>query len=642
MEVLRSAELVAARLNETVSQLVLYYAQHYALKDITMAAIEVTVTSLDNNRLLLSGKNNYGFFSKLPERKRTDRYGEFNVPATEPVVDCVEASGAVLTFADQLAQLTWVNVKALSQTYEKIRKYVAIWKETGSIPDFVRDMPNTDERATDYQRLAAWASSAVPGYGLWMEQGTGKTMTAITAMAQLPKGSMVLVVCPKQLRYNWEVEIKDFCRRSTYVEALRGGQMARITTLINLKRASRLFDLSVGIISYDSIQGSWDALSHMTWDMGIADESQFFKAPGTNRWGFMSQLRETCKQRLSLTGTPMANTVNDMWSQFEWMGEGSSGFADFMNFKRFFGVYDPSDDKTYEKFLGMQNVPILKDIISKKTFTIRLKEALPSLPDKAYDIAETEMTAEQSKAYDTLSSSLAIDIEGIMENSDLEQSMVVNNILTMLLKLNQITSGFLRFPAVRDNDGNVVQAAHTVHFDPNPKLDLLMDILKEKAKLEKTIVWCHWVYDIEKIKAACDSAGIKAVTFYGATKEDERNDAVETFNCDDECKVFIGNPAAGGTGLNLLGFPPKDPGASECNADHTIYFSQDWSTLKRGQSESRNHRRGTRRQIRITDLMVPGTIDQQIRERVTMKRNAALEVSDIRDILKNVLTKMKA
>lgn len=599
----------------------------------------VTLTSLDDNRWLVECQANYGFISELPERKRADRFGSWSVPATDAVVDILDRN-CEIEFIDELAKVTWLQIIARRGVYEKLREWVAVYKETRQIPQRAAELPHCDERATPYQRLAGLIASVAPGYGLWMEQGTGKTLSAIIAMSQLPKGSMVLVVCPKQLRLNWEVEIADFCKRPHYVEAMRGGQAARITTMINLKRASRVLDLAIGIISYDSLQGSWDALGHMGWDMGIADESQFFKSPGTNRWSFMEKLRETCKQRVSLTGTPIANTVNDLWTQFEWMGSGQSGFADFKNFKRFFGVYDTSDDKTYDRILGLQNVPILKDLISRQTFIIRKAEAMPDLPEKVYDIAEVEMTPEQTKAYDKLASELAIDIESALE-SDLEQSMVINNVLTMLLKLSQITSGFLKFPDERDQDGNIVKPSTTVHFSPNPKIELLSEMLQEKGPLDKTIVWCHWINDIEKVKRACDMLNIKAVTYYGATKEDERNAAVEAFNCDDECKVFIGNPAAGGTGLNLLGFPPKDPTASNCNANHTIYFSQDWSSTKRAQSEDRNHRRGTRHQVRITDLCIPGTIDQQIRERVLAKRQAALEISDIRAILKNVLTTLR-
>jgi len=102
--------------------------------------------------------------------------------------------------------------------------------------------------------------------------------------------------------------------------------------------------------------------------------------------------------------------------------------------------------------------------------------------------------------------------------------------------------------------------------------------------------------------------------------------------------VFIGNPAAGGTGLNLLGHPPTAT-EEECpsSCTHEIYYSQNWSPTARSQSEDRAHRRGTRNNVRITDLCIPETIDEEIRVRVMQKQDVALRVSDIRKILSNLI-----
>ena len=158
-----------------------------------------------------------------------------------------------------------------------------------------------------------------------------------------------------------------------------------------------------------------------------------------------------------------------------------------------------------------------------------------------------------------------------------------------------------------------------------------------KDPTQKTIIWACWVNDIEKIARSLEANGHRCVTYYGATNDKQREEAERAFNFDDDCKFFIGNPAAGGTGLNLLGYPPGHPELSECNADHVIYFSQDWSSLKPSQSEDRAHRRGTRGPVRVTDLCVPETIDETIRVRVLDKRRAALELTDVRELLREVL-----
>jgi SNF2 family DNA or RNA helicase len=131
--------------------------------------------------------------------------------------------------------------------------------------------------------------------------------------------------------------------------------------------------------------------------------------------------------------------------------------------------------------------------------------------------------------------------------------------------------------------------------------------------------------------------GICAVPYYGKTSEKDRDDVVYRFNHDRDVKVLVGNPACGGAGLNLLGYPPDLANEYDTNCTHHIYYAQDWSMIKRSQSSDRSHRRGTRKPVRITDLVVPGTIDEEIRRRVTSKMMTAYEIGDIRQILKAVL-----
>ncbi len=213
----------------------------------------------------------------------------------------------------------------------------------------------------------------------------------------------------------------------------------------------------------------------------------------------------------------------------------------------------------------------------------------------------------------------------------------MQNVLTKLLRLAQITSGFVKWDAVHEVDGTVLHAAEIEQFTPNPKIDALVEAVREMPQDEKMIVWCCFVNDIKAISKRFEEEGIEHVLYYGATKEADREASVSAFNGRRSCRVFVGNAAAGGTGLNLLGYPPGREDEYETDATETIYYSQNWSPTQRWQSGDRNHRRGTRRQVRERDLCVPGTIDEEIRTRVMQKRTVAMAVSDIREILKNVL-----
>jgi len=110
---------------------------------------------------------------------------------------------------------------------------------------------------------------------------------------------------------------------------------------------------------------------------------------------------------------------------------------------------------------------------------------------------------------------------------------------------------------------------------------------------------------------------------------------------DPDCSVFIGNPAAGGVGLNLLGYDYRQQSNREdarlTNCNHEVYYSQNWSLTARAQSEDRAHRTGTRKSVRITDLCIPGSIDEEIRVAVMGKIKTANKIQDVRHILEKIL-----
>lgn len=206
-----------------------------------------------------------------------------------------------------------------------------------------------------------------------------------------------------------------------------------------------------------------------------------------------------------------------------------------------------------------------------------------------------------------------------------------------LLALLQISSGFVSYDQGHDENERPLPPIID-RLDPNPKVEALIELLKRKDDLHKTIVWACWVQDIKTISARLTVEGIKHVTYYGATSDPDREAAELDFNTDPATRVFLGNQAAGCTGINLRGYDYNDPDNSHTNCDQVVYYSQNWSSTLRSQSEDRAHRRGTRTAVQITDLCIPGTIDEEIRKRVLGKRKMALEIGDLKEILTLALT----
>ena len=495
-----------------------------------------------------------------------------------------------------------------------------------------------------YQKKALKASLYSEGFGLFMEQGTGKTAIAIARMcneAVVKDGPYrVLIICPKSVRINWKEEIKRFASVPGSVTIVSGSKLNRFKCIVDATRMSNdsYCQFSVCIISMDSVDKTEEALT-MTrnqWDLCILDESHGIKNPATKRWKAMQKIREVCKSRMVLTGTPITNTLFDLWTQFEFMGEGWSGFTSFKKFCKFYGNFQnvsPQSQNGYQKLVGLTNLPMIQERLARQAFLIKKSEALPDLPEKTYDIYEVEMSKEQEKCYRQLCDTLMAEFENMLAKS--KDVLVVNNILTQMLRLAQVTSGFVGIPAIVDEDGVVIQEAKINRFDPSPKIEAAVEILKEKHPHEKTIIWTNWVQNIKTLKSRLDYEKIKAVTYYGGTSDKDRQAAVTAFNEDPETKVLIGNPRAGGVGLNLLGYKIGEPAKTFCN--HVIYFAQNWSAVDRSQSEDRPHRRGTKCHVRYTDLVVPDTIDQEIRCRVLDKRMSALKIQDVKAVISRIM-----
>ena len=491
-----------------------------------------------------------------------------------------------------------------------------------------------------YQIVALKNSMGTPGYGLFMEQGTGKSAVVVARVCneaiRYSRPYTVIIICPNNVRSNWVCEFDKFATCQGTVQVIKGGRIKRREEALKGLRANEGDQYKVLVVGYDLLQQFYDMVKIGVFDLGVADESQYIKTPESNRSKEAKKISLICKHRMCLTGTPITNSVLDMYAQFEFLGKGFSGFYKWKNFKKFYGKYR-KDEAGFDKLVAVQRLPFMKHRLAKLSYAVTKKEALPDLPDKVYDIHEVEMSLQQQKAYNDLCEHLITLIESDFAKGG-STAVTAEHVLKRMLKLAEITSGFLKVAPEYSPEGVEITPSHIVEFDRNPKLEALVDILKNKEINEKTIVWACFVHDVEAIASRLQNEGIRAVNYYGKTSHTQRELAVKNFNCDPSIKVFVGNPQACGTGVNLLGFDPELPDDYDTNADHAIIYSQNWQPSTRWQCEDRNHRLGIRTKIRYTDLCVMGTIDEEIRDRVSDKKLSAMQITeDVKEIIKRVL-----
>jgi SNF2 family DNA or RNA helicase len=587
------------------------------------------------------------FISRIPERKKLDSASAIELWE----VAATDITAAIIASTWPADKVTFTNEAAIVNDYllatfdaqVKNAENFAAWKTEKKVPEHNWEMADGDLVLSPAQQVALCGVMDSEAYALFMEQGCGKTPVVIAASCNMAKQirkdhkrpMRVIIAMPKNVRMNWEKEYAKFATCSHTVGVLRGGEIDR-TKIILETLADTSVDLQVIVCGYDSVVNTWKLLKAIPWDLGVLDESHYIKRPETSRAKYCWRLRDQCDKRLVLTGTPITNHHLDLYSQLEFLGKGWSGFMAWKNFKSFYGVYEKDQDTGRSALVAAQNLPFMQERLARSSFIITLKEAAPYLPDKVYDIIEVEMSGEQKEVYDSLRTTLAAEIKRDMEDASKNKMIMVQSVLTKLLRLAQVTSGFIGHSAILNDDGEVVEPKSVDRFDPNPKLEALVEEMKSKPPGSKTLIWACWVQDIKTIRARLEYEGLRGVIFYGGTNDEDRIEAERAFNEDFDCCYFLANPAAGGTGLNLLGYPPGQGEDYETNCDHEIYYSQNWSPTARSQSEARAHRRGTRQPVRITDLCVPNTIDEEIRTRVLEKRLNAATIADLRGLLSNI------
>ncbi|KKN77771.1 hypothetical protein LCGC14_0357450 [marine sediment metagenome] len=587
---------------------------------------------------------------RFPERRRLEGIDQWQVAATDYsaiLISQLWPSKQRVAEYDAQAMLTYILLTCKQQ--EENAKLIARWRDKQEVVDN-KYILHPEFPLTKYQRVGLQCAMRSEGYALFMEQGTGKTPIVVARICnesiQHVQMYRAIIVAPKNVRINWQNEFDKFGTHKGRVTVLRGDKLERIKLVLDALDSSNRDRFSVIVCSYEAVSGTWDVLKAINWNLAVLDESHYIKSPRTRRAKYALYLRDKAKARMVLTGTPITNSMLDVYMQLEFLGKGLSGFSTFEAFRKFYGVYRVSESG-HKALVDFQNLPFIKERLARISFIIHKKEALPDLPAMVYDVHEVEMTPVQQGYYDDLRKHLAIEIEQDLQGTKNRQ-LVANNILTKLLRLAQITSGFIKWDGELSEDGEKVLPGEIDRIDPNPKLEGIVELLAPYDKLknpegklptDKTLIWACWVQDIKSIAARLKLEGIDCVTFYGKTSDNARKEAERRFNEDPKCPVLVANPAAGGTGLNLLGYDHwNNPPIQITNCNHEIYYSQNWSSTARSQSESRPHRRGTRVQIRVTDLCVPETIDEEIRMRVMQKRIAAYEIADVKQILARILS----
>jgi SNF2 family DNA or RNA helicase len=420
---------------------------------------------------------------------------------------------------------------------------------------------------------------------LFDEQGLGKTKIVVDALAQLFAAHVIeaaIIICRKSLLKNWEAEIaKHSSLRSV---TLRGTPQQKGLRL--------MWFAHFYLINYELVSSAVGTLKTFlaTRPMAVVlDESQRIKNPEAKATKAIHAIAPLARKRFIVTGTPIANTPQDLWSQVYFLDLGSalgSTLAEF--YKRFRIQARPHKEVSIDKGSLIRLRESLGAFSMRRT-----KDEVLELPEKIYKTHEVRLEKRQREMYDTLRNQLYLEItsmDGERVSDDAE------NILKRMLRLVEIASN----PQLFDSSYSELPAK----FSTADKL--LGDII---AHGEKAIVWTSFVGNIRLLRRRYDQYG--AAMIFGDIPLDERASIVARFQTSPDLNVLIANPAAAREGLTLTA------------ANHAIYIDRTFNLLDYLQSQDRIHRISQERPAYIHKLVGIETIDAYIDDVVYRKQAVA-------------------
>ena len=432
------------------------------------------------------------------------------------------------------------------------------------------------------------------------DMGLGKTVQLLAIIQSYleekrnPQPSMV--VCPSSLSLNWKNEINKFAPTIKTL-VIHGSAEER------KKQIQEIANYNVVITSYDLLKR--DIEDYKQADYGfkyiIADEAQYIKNNNTQNARAIKEIKS--ETRFALTGTPIENSLSELWSIFDFIMPGY--------------LY------SYRKFKELYEMPIVRDgdgwAIRKlkmliEPFILRRtkEEVLTELPDKTISILNNEMQEEQLKIYMSYMAEAKKEVKEEIKTNGFEKSQI--RILALLMRLRQICCHPSLFISNYKGESS--------------KLNQCIELIKDAiASGHKILLFSGYSSMLELIEEELKKENVQYFKLTGQTKVGDRIKLVDEFNSNEDIKVFLISLKAGGTGLNLIG------------ADMVIHYDPWWNLSAENQATDRTYRIGQKKNVQVYKLITKDSIEERIYELQEKKANLAKTMLSTETTFVNKLTK---
>lgn len=395
------------------------------------------------------------------------------------------------------------------------------------------------------------------------EMGLGKTLQTITFILS-NKGSKSLIAAPTSLIYNWISEFEKFAPTLS-IAAVNGSKEDREEIIKNIG------NYDVIITTYNLLKRDLESYKNIDFDYCILDEAQNIKNPNSQNAIAVKDIN--AKRRFALSGTPIENSLMELWSIFDFIMPG------YLYDEKRFSV-------RYHKKL--REIPEILEELNRliKPFILRRrkKEVIKELPDKIEKILMVTLDDEQKKVYSTYAKYAVDLIEKKVKDFEFQNSKI--EILSYITKLRQLCLD----PSVLMKD----------YAGGSGKIEALVELLNKSIKGgHRMLIFSQFTSVLKNIGKRISQEGISFSYLDGSIPSEKRMNMVKAFN-EGENSVFLISLKAGGTGLNLT------------SADIVIHFDPWWNPAVEEQATDRAHRIGQENVVEVIKIIAKGTIEEKI------------------------------
>lgn len=432
------------------------------------------------------------------------------------------------------------------------------------------------------------------------DMGLGKTIQLLAVIQSYlesekkPKPS--IVVCPSSLSLNWKNEIDKFAPNMKTL-VIHGNAEERI------KQINSINKYNLVITSYDLLKRDIEEYKNRNYEFKyiIADEAQYIKNNNTQNSKVIKEIK--ADTRYALTGTPIENSLSELWSIFDFIMPGY-----LYSYRKFKEIYELPIVKDNDEWTMNKLKMLIEPFILRRT----KKEVLTELPDKTISILNNEMQGEQLKIYMSYMANAKREVSQELKNNGFEKSQI--KILALLMRLRQICC----HPSLFISN----------YTGESSKLNQCIEVVKDAVLSgHKILLFSGYSSMLEIIGRELEKEKIKFFKLTGQTKVGDRIKLVEEFNNNEEIKVFLISLKAGGTGLNLIG------------ADMVIHYDPWWNLSAENQATDRTYRIGQKKNVQVYKLITKDSIEERIYELQEKKAQLAKTMLSTETTFVNKLSK---